>query len=153
MQSLPSSRHQLRAWQTGSVHIRSGELDGNFWLTMSDRSRCTAGPRFSPLQPFNFEGQLQRRVAGSRRLVVDIPIAPNGRMFKVSRRVSPTTALGSSFGNWSVCVISSFFFWAGHATRARPHASATSTNPFMALNRIVAPSHLSPASPIWYGMG
>jgi len=63
--------------------------------------------------------------------------------------VSPTTALGSS---WDLERLGYFvfFFWAGHATRATPHASITSTTLSWPLNRIVAPSGLSQT--VQYGM-
>jgi hypothetical protein len=35
-----SGTEKLKNW-TGVGNDRFGELDGNFWLTMSDRLRCT----------------------------------------------------------------------------------------------------------------
>jgi hypothetical protein len=37
--------------------------------------RCTVGPRFSPLQPFKFEDQLQRKMACSRMLTAGAQFA------------------------------------------------------------------------------
>lgn len=43
----------------------------NWTVLVSDCKRCAAGPRFSPLQPFDVDGQLPRKVAGSRRPKAD----------------------------------------------------------------------------------
>ncbi|HEY8905018.1 MAG TPA: hypothetical protein VIM63_03165 [Rhodoferax sp.] len=47
-----SGTEKIKNW-TGVGNDRFGELDGNFWLTMSDRSRCLPGLGFAPLLTFN----------------------------------------------------------------------------------------------------
>ena len=55
-----------------SVNDWNGFELGGVMMPFTDRLRCVAGPGFSPYPTFNFDGQLRREVAGSRRHADDV---------------------------------------------------------------------------------